>query len=332
MKVLDVLMPLSLVVLVIVFILLYIAQKRKERNEPVFGWKRRQFLDEQKGNNIPGEQSKTTQKKKNNKVNKSFESIVELMELKKIENRIIERERNEYLVILSSDFVNFSLLQPKERTTILEGYQQLFNMINFPVQLLAQAVRQDFSKDRIRFEKNLSRANDNAIKYNRDVLNHIQQTTENDFRITLKIFYVIKYIYEPSKAAKLTKEQREKNIIDNILIRAEIVRRALGKARIHAEVQSSLDAAESIKRALNRDRMIINPMDRVEDDEKLAPFITMDFSTIPDFDKFVTDVEEAIELVGSPYKESAYGVEEGGVVVGGAKGKVQEKDFETVES
>jgi len=296
-NVLDLLVLFCVIAIIAVFLLLMVAKKRMERNEPVFGWKRKQFLEEQK--NGGSTTSNTEMKVDTTQEDKEHESILELLELKKIEQGVVERERNEHLVVLSSDFVNFHLLQDRERIAILEGYQQLFNVINFPVQLQAQAVRQDFTKDRHRFEQNLSRVNLHAANYNRDVLDHIQTVTEKNFRITLRIYYIVKYIYEPSKMAKLNKAQREKNIIDNIGLRAEIVRRALRRAKVDATILSSVEAAEVLKRALNRDRIVLHPIEDVQEKEKLSAFVTMDFSTIPDFENLVNNLEEAMDIVGT---------------------------------
>lgn len=297
MNVLDLLVLFCVIAIIAVFLLLMVAKKRMDRNEPVFGWKRKQFLEEQK--NGGSTTSNTEMKVDTTQEDKEHESILELLELKKIEQGVLERERNEHLVVLSSDFVNFHLLQDRERIAILEGYQQLFNVINFPVQLQAQAVRQDFTKDRHRFEQNLSRVNLHAANYNRDVLDHIQTVTEKNFRITLRIYYIVKYIYEPSKMAKLNKAQREKNIIDNIGLRAEIVRRALRRAKVDATILSSVEAAEVLKRALNRDRIVLHPIEDVQEKEKLSAFVTMDFSTIPDFENLVNNLEEAMDIVGT---------------------------------
>lgn len=297
MNVLDLLVLFCVIAIVAVFLLLMVAKKRMDRNEPVFGWKRKQFLEEQENGSSPT--SNTERKVDTTHEDKEHESILDLLELKKIEQGVVERERNEHLVVLSSDFVNFHLLQDRERIAILEGYQQLFNVINFPVQLQAQAVRQDFTKDRHRFEQNLSRVNDHAANYNRDVLDHIQTVTEKNFRITLRIYYIVKYIYEPSKMAKLNKAQREKNIIDNIGLRAEIVRRALRRAKVDATILSSVEAAEVLKRALNRDRIVLHPIEDVQEKEKLSAFVTMDFSTIPDFENLVNNLEEAMDIVGT---------------------------------
>lgn len=293
MTVTDFLTIFSMVLLLATLVFMVIAKKRKDRNEPIFGWKRRQYLQELAGDTTA---QKTKEDVAEAKRRKEQESILELMELKNLEHGVVERERNEHFIVLSTDFVNFSLLQPGERVAILEGYQQLFNMINFPIQLLAQAVRQDFAKDRFRFEQNLKKCNEAARAYNMDVIDHIERVTERDFRITLRIYYVIKYIYEPAKLAKLSKEQREQHILDNVVGRGEIVRRALARAKVKAKVCNTLEAAEVLKRALNRERMVLHPIETIVDEGKLAPYITMDLSTLPDFEKFVQNVEEAIEI------------------------------------
>lgn len=283
--------------LLLTFVFIVIAKKRKDRNEPIWGWKRKQYLQEMRGEttNSPATVDNGSEQE-NQQRQKEEESIMDLLELKNIEHGVVERERNEHYVVLSSDFVNFSLLQPSERVSILEGYQQLFNMINFPIQLLGQAVRQDFAKERFRFEQNLKKCNAAARAYNMDVVEHIEKVTEKDFRITLRIYYVIKYIYEPSKLAKLSKEQREQHILDNVVGRAEIVRRALSRAKVRAKILGTIESAEVLKRALNRDRMVLHPIETIIDDGKLAPYVTMDLSTLPDFKKFVQDIEEAIEI------------------------------------
>lgn len=297
MRVIDFITLFSMFLLLLTFVFIVIAKKRKDRNEPIWGWKRKQYLQEMRGEttNSPATVDNGSEQE-NQQRQKEEESIMDLLELKNIEHGVVERERNEHYVVLSSDFVNFSLLQPSERVSILEGYQQLFNMINFPIQLLGQAVRQDFAKERFRFEQNLKKCNAAARAYNMDVVEHIEKVTEKDFRITLRIYYVIKYIYEPSKLAKLSKEQREQHILDNVVGRAEIVRRALSRAKVRAKILGTIESAEVLKRALNRDRMVLHPIETIIDDGKLAPYVTMDLSTLPDFKKFVQDIEEAIEI------------------------------------
>lgn len=289
----------SMFVMLSFLIFMGYAMRRKNRNEPIFGWQRKQFLEEQNTSiNEQSEKSKKAIREENNE-RRNQESILELMELKDIGLGVIERKRNEYLLVIETDFVNFDLLQPGERLSILEGYQQLYNSVNFPIQMLVQAVRQDFSKDRLRFEENLAKCNEHIQRFNTSVLEHIENVTENDFRITMNVFYVVKYNYEPSKIGKLTKEQRISHIRNNISMRADIVTGALRRARVEGRKLNTLEAAEVLKRPLNRDRMLLHPIEDIQEHEKLADYVTLDYSTLPEFETLVHDVEEALELVRS---------------------------------
>lgn len=289
----------SMFVMVSFLIFMGYAMRRKNRNEPIFGWQRKQFLEEQNTTVDPQNLKSKQTIKKENKERRKQESILELMELKDIGLGVIERKRNEYLLIIETDFVNFDLLQPGERLSILEGYQQLYNSVNFPVQMLVQAVRQDFSKDRLRFEQNMANCNEHVQRFNQSVIEHIESVTENDFRITMNVFYIVKYHYEPSKLGKLTKEQRLSHIRNNISMRADIVSGALRRARVEGRKLNTLEAAEVLKRALNRDRMLLHPIEDIQEHEKLSDFVTLDYSTLPEFENLVNDVEEALQLVNS---------------------------------
>ena len=135
MSVIDYLVFFAIFMLVVTMILMFIAKKRMDRNEPVFGWKRKQYLNEINGDNESASASTKSVDKKTITKRKDEESILELMELKEIERGVVTRERNEYLAILYTDFVNFHLLKPSERVSILEGYSRLFSAINFPIQI-----------------------------------------------------------------------------------------------------------------------------------------------------------------------------------------------------
>ena len=287
MNIIDIMMYFSMCLLVFGGIFMIVIKLRMNRNEPLFGWKRRQYLAEKRSGVTKTEANEEKTVDRSNQ-----DSISQLLQVEDLEYGIIKRENNEYVMILHTEFVNFELLQNSEQLSILEGYQSVFKTINFPIQLLAQAVRQDFKKERQRMEGNLHDVNVYAQSYNHDVLNHIQIITEKEFRITLRLFYCVKYIYEPSKMAQLSKDQREQHINESIYARAEILRRALIKAKVHSRILSTLEAAEVLKRPLNRDRMILHDIESISTEGKLAPFVTMDINSLPDLENLLQSLEE----------------------------------------
>lgn len=291
----DIIIIFSTIVTLAVLGFLLIAKKRMDNNEPVAGWKRKQYLKEQQEAENGYSEVPESQSKKDNKT--SGESLKDLIGLKDIKYGIFEKSKNEYSLIIATDFVNFDLLNASERQSIILGYQSLFRVINFPVQILGQAVRQDLRKEEIRFNENLKGANPQTRDYNERVINFIKSRAINDFRLTRRVYYVVSYIYEPSKMGKLTAAQKERKIAETLYQQAVIVQKMLARAKIESEILDSLEAMEVLKRALNRDRMLVHPIESVTKPgkEKITSYITADPTTLPGFDELVQDVGEVMD-------------------------------------
>lgn len=283
----------------VILVFVFIAKKRMDNNEPVAGWKRKQFLEEQRqlengDNPAPVRQVQSREKKKD----KKQESIKDLIGIRDIKYGIFEKSRNEYSLVISTDFVNFDLLNASERQSIILGYQSLFRVINFPVQILGQAVRQDLRKEEVRFNKNLEKLNPQTRDYNDRVISHIKSRAINDFRLTRRVFYIVSYIYEPSKMGKLTIEQRERRIAETLYQQAYIIQKMLARAKIESEILDSLQAMEVLKRALNRERMLAHPIESIVEHgkEKITSYITADPQSLPGFEDLVQDIGEVLDL------------------------------------
>lgn len=299
-------MTVMMILLGVFLVFVFIAKKRIDNNEPVAGWKRKQWLAEQRGENS-SEANKAPQARGSKDSNKQ-EQVKDLIGIKDIKFGVFEKTRNEYSIILSTDSVNFDLLNRGEQQTIILGYQALFRVINFPIQILGQAVRQDLRKDEQRFKENLKNMNPQTKDYNYRVIDNIKEKSEQDFRIAMRIYYVISYIYEPSKMAKLTIEQKERKIIEQLYQQAQIVMRMLNRARIETEILGSVEAIEVLKRAMNRDRMLANPIDALIEPgkEKITTYITGDPSSLPLFEELVQDPEEYNRLIADSMSQHAF--------------------------
>lgn len=274
-------------VAVVTLIFLIYAKRRMDKNEPVFGWRRKQYLEEQ-GN------KQNNSSEKNKLKNSKEKDIKELLGIEDIRYGIFEKKNNEYSVVIATDFVNFDLLAESQRTSIILGYQSLFKVIRFPVQILGQAVRQDLRKEEKRWKENLKNLPPQTQEYNRNVINFIRQRSEKEFRIARRVYYIISYQYQPSRMGTLTPEQKENKIITELEMRARTVMGMLRRSRIESYVLDSLPAMEVLKRALNRDRMLANPIENVIEPgkEKLVGYITADVTSLPGYEQLVYDVEE----------------------------------------
>lgn len=278
--------------MVLFSIFIFFAKQRKDRNEPIFGWQRKQHLQE------TGQLTNEGQKKgKNGKEKKGEESLKDLVGIEKIEYGIFRRKHNEFCVVVESDSVNYDLLSDGARQGIIMGYNSLFKVIKFPIQILGQAVSQDLRKEELRFKENLAKANDHVRDYNHRVIKHIKNKSEVEFRVTRKVYYVIPFVPQPSRMGSLTPDKRDEMIRSNLQQRAWTIISMLRQCEVEARILDSLRAMEVVKRALNRDRMLAHPIDRVVEDEKLSSYVTWDFTTVPGYEDLVNNVEEVRSVV-----------------------------------
>jgi hypothetical protein len=280
-------------------IFIFFAKQRKDRNEPIFGWQRKQHLQE------TGQAAQSKGKKSNEK---GMESLKDLIGIEKIEYGIFKKKHNEYCVIVEADSVNYDLLSEGARQGIIMSYNSLFRVIKFPIQILGQAVTQDLRKEEIRFNENLKNFNEHVRDYNNRVIKFIKNRSELEFRVTRKVYYVIPFVPQPSRMGTLTPEKRDEMIRSNLQQRAWTVISMLRQSEIEARILDSLKAMEVMKRALNRDRMLAHPIDSVVVDEKLASYVTWDFTTVPGYEDLVNNIEEVQAIVQNILEEK---VEEG---------------------
>lgn len=293
---LDLFMYILMGSLVVVMGLLFIAKKRMDRNEPVFGWARKQHLQETGQENSPNE---IVYKKKN-----KGESVKDLIGIEEIKHGIFYKKNNEYCIVISTQSVNYDLLSSSARQTIILGYSALYRAVRFPFQILGQSVAQDMRKEQERFAENLKRCNGATKKYNESVIETIKQRSENEFRISRRIYYSISYIPQPSKIGQLSPEQREDSIVRELHQRARIVAASLRQSNISTEILDSFHAMEVMKRALNRDRMVANTIDDVIEHEKVSSlFVTADADSLPGIEDLVNDPEEVRRYVEILQKE-----------------------------
>ncbi|KJD42616.1 hypothetical protein [Paenibacillus terrae] len=281
----DILIYCTMGLLVLTFVFVIFAKKRMDRNEPVFGWARKQHLQE---NNLAHGAIAGTPKLK-----KGSERVIDMLGLEDIQSGIFEKKHNEYSVVLEASSVNYDLLSEGARQAIILGYSSLFRVIRFPVQILGQAVTQDLRKEEERFNSNLSQCNIQTREYNKLVIQHIKERSQDEFRISRKVYYIVSYVPQTGRMGSLSPKDKAKDIRDELYQRAWTVVQMLRQSDIDSEILDSLGAMELMKRALNRDRMVVNPIHDVIDREKLSSlYVTIDPTTLPGYEELVIDVEE----------------------------------------
>lgn len=273
-------------VLLLVSLFSIYAKKKRDKNEPLFS--------------KPNQEDKATPTKENAKPGRSMKRgnngtvlpITDLLGIKEIEKGIFHKENNEYCVVIEANFVNFDLKSDASKTAILLAYQALFRVVKFPIQILGQSVSQDMRKEEARFENNLKNKPAAVQIYNKSVLKHIKNRSENEFRVTKKLYYLISYSHTDNRLGNITADKKKKLLETNLSLRASTIIGMLRGAEIQAHLLDSLSAMEVVKRSLNRDRMNNHPIENVVLDERLATFVTWDIKSIPGIEEIVNGVEE----------------------------------------
>lgn len=244
------------------FIFLIWSKKRMDRGEPLYGRRRKQYLQETE-DEVPEWKHPT-------------QSLQSLLDIRDIKYGIVEKSKNEYAVVLSTESVNYDLLSDTGKLSTLAGYEQLFKVLSFPIQIVVQAVRQDARQDIERFSKNGEGMGQSAFQYIQGILQYIQEITWDESRIVKRIYYVIPYRYEPSQNAQIKSDDRMYRIMQELSTRAIQVRSLLRRSQIRSSLLGSLDAIEVLRRSMNRDRTLAALIDDVEKKDMLAQFVTSD--------------------------------------------------------
>lgn len=279
---------LGIVILVSLFSIY--AKQRRDKNLPLF-----KNPDKDTDSSQPNEKSSGSTVKKTK--SKDHVAITDYLGIEDIEKGIFHLENNEYCVVIEASFVNYDLKSNANKKAILMSYQSLFRVVKFPIQILGQSVSQDMRKEEARFEENLASKHAAVQKYNRDILKNIKDRSENEFRVTKRLYYLLRYAPVENKLGSLSSEKRKKMIETNLSMRASTVIAMLRGAEVSAYLLDSLKAMEVVKRALNRNRMNNHPIEDVVNSEKLATYVTLDISSIPGMEDLVNDVEELADVI-----------------------------------
>jgi hypothetical protein len=248
------------VVFLLMFVFLIWSKKRIDRGEPLFGWRRKQFLKETSGSD---EESRY-----------HAQSLQHLLGIRDIKYGIIEKAKNEYAVVLATDFVNYDLLSETGKRSTVAGYEQLYKVLSFPIQIVIQAVRQDSRKDIGRFQQNVKPFGQAVVRFTDGIVQYIRNITWDESRIVKRVYYVVTYRYEPSQNAQIRAEDRLYRTMQELNTRAIQVKNMLKRAQVKSYLLGSLDALEVVRRSINRDRTLAALIDDIEKKEMLSHYVT----------------------------------------------------------
>lgn len=265
-----------LVILCIVFLVL----KIKTSN----GNKEKKAKNELKNNNSKGNKnSKTTSTQVYNK-----QSIFKFMEFDNIrDNMIIQKNGKRFLMVIGCQGINYDLMSGIEKNSVEQGFLQFLNTLRYPIQIYVQTrtvnlgssintykqrvdeIAKEYANKQIeynqkvrsgKYEKKeldkeyyeLARQR-NLYEYGVDIINNTERMSLNKNILSKHYYIVISYYSEEASDEKYDKEEVLNIAFSELYTKAQTLINALAVCGINSKVLDSVELAELLYVAYNRD-------------------------------------------------------------------------------
>mgnify|MGYP000127419361 CR=1 FL=1 len=265
-----------LVVLCIVFLVLKI--KTGGSN------KEKKSKNEFKKNNLKGNKnSKTTSTQVYNK-----QSIFKFMEFDNIrDNMIIQKNGKRFLMVIGCQGINYDLMSGLEKNSVEQGFLQFLNTLRYPIQIYVQTrtvnlgssintykqrvdeIAKEYANKQIeynqkvrsgKYEKReldkeyyeLARQR-NLYEYGVDIINNTEKMSLNKNILSKHYYIVISYYSEEASDEKYDKEEVLNIAFSELYTKAQTLINALAVCGINSKVLDSVELAELLYVAYNRD-------------------------------------------------------------------------------
>lgn len=261
------------------------------------------FLVDKKKNNPQGAKKQVIQDNNNGKDEKgndkeqnygrfqgelTQESIFEFMEFDEIiDNMIVRKNRNQFVMVLQCNGVNYDLMSEPEKISVEEGFVQFLNTLRFPIQLYVQSrtlnlkdiiesykgrvdvLKSDIEKlnakiaqakatgnrallEKLEFER---RRKINVLEYGLDITEYVDRMSSNKNILQQKTYVIVSY-FAAEIAGNLenySKEEVNSMCFTELYTRCQNVASALAASQVNSKILDSEELSELLYVAYNRD-------------------------------------------------------------------------------
>ena len=237
------------------------------------------------------------------------ESIYEFMEFDEIKDgMIIRKNRNNYVMVLQCNGVNYDLMSEVEKISVEEGFVQFLNTLKFPIQLYVQSrtlnlkeIVTEYSNriatleneilkldaklaqakasenraliEKIELEK---RRKVNVLEYGMDITDYIGKISSNRNILQQKTYVIVTYY-----AAELTgnlsnysKDEIDSMCFTELYTRCQNVASALAASQVNSKILDSEELSELLYIAYNRDEAEVYQLSKALDAQYDALYST----------------------------------------------------------
>ncbi len=216
------------------------------------------------------------------------QSIFSFMEFEDIIDNMIEiKKGKKYSMVIECQGVNYDLMSNVEKVGVEEGFQQFLNTLRYPIQIYIQTrtVNLESSietyKDKVRevedkYNKTLyelkkmreagyyseeqiqkleieSIKQKNLLDYGKDIIRNTENMSKNRNILNKKYYIVISYYTEELQKDNYDKDELRGMAFSELYTRAQSLIRALASSSVRGKVLNSIQLAELLYMAYNRD-------------------------------------------------------------------------------
>ena len=222
------------------------------------------------------------------KENLTQDSIMEFLEFDEIvDNMIVRKNKQQYVMVLQCNGINYDLMSEAEKIGVEEGFVQFLNTLRFSVQLYVQSrtlnlrdIIQDYKnrvevlnsdieklnikikqaistgnralKEKLDFEK---RRKENVLEYGLNIIDYVERMSSNKNILQQKTYVVVPYYVEElgGNIENFSKEEIDGMCFSELYTRAQNVASALVSSSVTSKILNSEELSELLYIAYNRD-------------------------------------------------------------------------------
>ena len=278
-----------MIVILFVLIIIYLALRvkmKKDRNK-----NRESTLSSDTKNT-----NKKVAQKQNIPITYNKQSIYSFMNFDKIEdNMIIRKKGNKYLMIIECQGVNYDLMSGLEKNSVEQGFIQFLNTLRYPIQIYVQTRTVNLESGLIKYKQRINAIRDRLLKkqmeYNRkqsmgyslqelnkvkmevareqnlyeygvDLVNNTEKMSLNKNILRKHYYIVIDYIPEDINTNNYVQEEINNMAFSDLYTKAQSIISALAVCNVSGKILDSVQLAELLYIAYNRDDAEIYDLDR----------------------------------------------------------------------
>ena len=260
----------------------------------------------------------------------SIGSVFDFMEFDKIEdNMIIQKKGARYVMVVECQGINYDLMSQAEKVGVEEGFIQFLNTLSHPIQIYTQTrkvnlessiqtyksevdkIEQEYNRQKIRYQNIVSSPNAtaaqkqqalyeftkerNLYEYGKDIIFNTEKMSLNRNILNKKYYIVIPYYSEDFEQGSWSKEEIQERAFSELYTKAQAIIATLSATGVVGRVLSSVELADLLYFAYNRDEAEIYGIDKA-----IRAGSGEMYSTAPDY------MDKKMELLDKQIEDAAY--------------------------